>query len=286
MINEYYKHMKTLTFKQVHEELEQENNLITKEHNILDFSEKSKFLESIGFVESKATKMYTAIVKSQHYISDFNMRYKGQYKFILKEQLERVCEKYNLFVRPLEFFAGDIPEKNIKDMMNFKFYLKDAFTISDELITVFASSKHAIEHIEVSTIDSRTREKVENDIYECLQLDPNKTYFLSEFDKLKQQVEDKIESTFLLSFRDPRVYEKFLNTIFGRLCIAAVESLFTPSAFVDDHSRLGESFNELSATGQVDLDPIVMIKNHKGYIIITAWGDEANHELIANQNLN
>lgn len=29
-----------------------------------------------------------------------------------------------------------------------------------------------------------------------------------------------------------------------------------------------------------------MIKNYRGYIIITAWGDEANDELIVNQQLN
>jgi hypothetical protein len=68
--------------------------------------------------------------------------------------------------------------------------------------------------------------------------------------------------------------------------IAAVQDLFIPTAFQRDSSRLGNQTNELIAKGQVDLDPIVMIKNYRGYIIITAWGDEANDELVVNQSLN
>jgi hypothetical protein len=103
----------TFTFHQVHDELERENNLLLKEHDIKGFEEKSEFLSKVGFFNSKATRMYTEIVRSEEFIKGFNQRYFGMYKFILPAQLERVCEKYNLFVRDLECFAGDIPEKNI-----------------------------------------------------------------------------------------------------------------------------------------------------------------------------
>lgn len=44
---------KTFTFREVHAELEMENSLLLKEHNIEDFSQKSKFLNKIGFTNSK-----------------------------------------------------------------------------------------------------------------------------------------------------------------------------------------------------------------------------------------
>ena len=52
---------KTFTFREVHAELEMENSLLLKEHNIEDFSKKSNFLNQMGFTNSKATKMYQAI---------------------------------------------------------------------------------------------------------------------------------------------------------------------------------------------------------------------------------
>ena len=34
------------------------------------------------------------------------------------------------------------------------------------------------------------------------------------------------------------------------------------------------------------MDPIILFKTNHGRLIITAWGDEANDELVANQNSN
>lgn len=43
---------------------------------------------------------------------------------------------------------------------------------------------------------------------------------------------------------------------------------------------------EVEPKNQVDLDPIVLCRTKHGYLIITAWGDEANDELIINENHN
>jgi len=73
---------------------------------------------------------------------------------------------------------------------------------------------------------------------------------------------------------------------FAKLCIAAVPSLFTAQAWARSNDRIEGNQRELSSFGKVELDPIFMLKNREGYIIITAWGDEANDELIANHNSN
>ncbi len=69
------------------------------------------------------------------------------------------------------------------------------------------------------------------------------------------------------------------NNILRRLEIAAVESLFSPMAFTTSRARI-LSTDEIEAQSQVDLDPIVLFKTLHGYLVITAWGDEANDELI------
>ncbi len=295
MDNQVQEH-KILTFKEVHKELEMENNLLLKEHNVEDFAVKSNFLTSVGFTNSKATKMYQAIVSSEEYRKDFNRRYNGLYKFILTEQLERVCEKYNLYVRPLEFFA-DIPEKNIKDMMDFKFYIEDLIFIPDSVLMHYLDSSRITLMYDsnlVSPYDAKldyvkeNRKTLTKSVLEDLKLNTTKRFSLSEIKDISNNIVAKIvnkyysgnSSHFSSTFRSRRV-----NIIEG-LQIAAVENLFTPQAFQKSKSRILENEAELIPTGQVDLDPIVMLKNNMGYIIITAWGDEANDELVANQNLN
>lgn len=317
---------KTFTFRQVHEELEMENSLLLKEHNIQDFSEKSNFLNDIGFRNSKATKMYQAIVDSEDYRKEFNRRYNGVYKFILREQLERVCEKYNLFVRKLKHFAGDIPEKNIKDMMNFKISPKDIFNFSDEIIWAYLTKNLRslqgsqintedmifIDNLRVKDIDFDKRielikskkDFVSIEIFKYCEIDIDKFISLNELNKYHKKLIFGIDK--LLNIYEmkpiPRMYGgsrdnddltrqltggDFTKGIgFGGLQIAAISSLFLSDAFHKDNSRLGDFTTELQATGQVDLDPIVMLRNDRGYIIITAWGDEANDELIVNHNHN
>lgn len=308
---------KTFTFREVHAELEMENSLLLKEHNIEDFSKKSKFLNQIGFANSKATKMYQAIVESEDYRKEFNRRYFGMHKFILKEQLERVCEKYNLFVRDLKFFAGDIPEKNIKDMMDFKVAIDDLVYFPDWIIQR-AMTKNLKE-----LRDGLDKSQVDNLIFHnnIMVKDLTHQTLIDLSIKRRPEIENLIKSTIGINFNQKiplnevqitinKIFNKIVNHLFdgnkstlkdmrrlsglsGRddswlanIEIAAVKSLFTDDAFRNDTSRLGNQQNELLATGQVDLDPIVMIKNHRGYIIITAWGDEANDELIVNQQLN
>ena len=307
---------KTFTFREVHAELEMENSLLLKEHNIEDFSKKSNFLNQVGFTNSKATKMYQAIVESEDYRKEFNRRYHGMHKFILKEQLERVCEKYNLFVRDLKFFAGDIPEKNIKDMMDFRVAIDDLVYFPDWLIQT-AMTKNLKElrngldkahvdnlifhnNIMVKDLDHETlinlsierRPEIEALIKSTIGIDFTQKIPLNEIQTTIDKIFKKIANHWFdgrkESLKEMRRWHPSRDNSdwLANIEIAAVKSLFTNNAFRDDTSRLGNQQNELLATGQVDLDPIVMIKNHRGYIIITAWGDEANDELIVNQQLN
>jgi hypothetical protein len=228
----------TKTFKDVHAEIENENLFLHRNHDINNFKSKADFLESIGFTNSIATRLYSAIAKNHEVIQQYNQKYLGQYKFILKPQLERVCEKYNLFVRGTEFFLGDIPEKNIRDIMGFSAFVED-LPINERVLYNQCS------HLLTSS------------------------------------------SALWGNSKDARLPIKhFAEARIGSLIqIAAIKSLFDERAFEKSNARILNKA-ELSAKHQVDLDPIVLCETKHGYIIITAWGDEANDELVVNQNHN
>lgn len=224
------------TFREVHDELENESLFLHKNHNIEDFKAKADFLSSIGFTNSIATKIYSAIAENSKVIQDYKTKYFGIYKFILKPQLERVCEKYNLYVRDTKFFLGDIPEKNIKDIMNFKICIDD-LPIGDEYKNMMLGE---------------------------IQLNPHNIMFNRPMITIQE-------------------FAKFKLT--GLIEIASIKSLFSEKAFEKSNDRIIGAL-EIEPKNQVDLDPIVLCRTKHGYLIITAWGDEANDELILNETLN
>lgn len=231
----------TKTFKEVHAEIENEHLFLQKNHDIKNFKAKADFLSKIGFENSIATKLYSAVAENHNVVNEYAQKYHGQYKFILKPQLERVCEKYNLFVRDTKLFLGDIPEKNIKDIMGFSVFVDD--------LPINESSKH-----------------------EWL-------------DRYKHLVRG--QNDFMGLSRSLRIpIEHFAEMRIGSLIqIAAIKSLFDEQAFAKSQARILNK-TELAAKHQVELDPIVLCETKHGYIIITAWGDEANDELVVNQNHN
>lgn len=236
--------METKTFREVHAELEAESTFLKKKRDTTQFTKKANFLKDCGFINSIATKLYDCIGYNHYVASNFETRYKGLYKFIFEPQLERVCEKYNLFVRDVQLFIADIPETNINHMMNFSLYTND-LPIGDRTVTWV----DRIERAGIKIIRNEFESRIS----------------LSEIGKLSELA---------------RLDESIIQ-------VAAVKEMFSPKAFEKSQSRIIRQEDvEAPAKGQVDLDPIVLCKVNGGYLIITAWGDEANDELVVNQNNN
>lgn len=219
------------TFKDVHKDLENEHIFLLKDHDLNGFYKKSNFLKSIGLTNSIATK--------KDVFNDYQNKYGATCKFIIEPQLERICEKYDLYVRSLKFFLGDIPEKNINDLMNFKI---DLYDIS----------------------------KDNNEISQFLNSNLNSNFW-NYFEKRRHYVTlDQLA--------------KIVN-VSNYLEIAAVKILFSVDAFLQTTDRIINR-KELESKSIVEMDPIILFKTNHGRLIITAWGDESNDELVANQNLN
>lgn len=274
---------KVISFKEVHIDLEEESRFLKKSHDIKDYKNKANFLNGSGFQNSIAAKLYSSISENSHKIEEYERKYHGQYRFILKPQLERLCEKYNLFVREPGHFLGDIPELNIKEMINFKVHLEDldapkANTINSMIINnrVLEASWDHVVGVGVNNIL--------HDYESCIKtwIEANKENIINPY---------IVNNNFSMSpesiLKGCKATMNNLNELGfrGVIQIAAVEELFDQNAFAESKARvLGRA--ELTAKFQVDLDPIVLCETRHGYIVITAWGDEANDELILNQNKN
>ena len=94
-------------------------------------TDKGKRLQALGFGSTKpATEMTENIsVKKEstalaETISYFQMNYPN-YKFINEEVVKEICGKYNLLLGDAEEYIGDVPEKNIREIENFKLKEED-----------------------------------------------------------------------------------------------------------------------------------------------------------------
>jgi hypothetical protein len=92
--------------------------------------EKATLMEKFGFTGTKQVQE----VRDRDFIdsnakmrADIVAKYKNkypQYKFIFREQVNEICEKYGLICGEASMYKGDIPLKNLKEI--------EAFEVSDE----------------------------------------------------------------------------------------------------------------------------------------------------------
>jgi len=300
------------TFKEVHAELEMESSLLGKNHNISDFKRKGEFLRDAGFINSIATKLYTGITENHHLFEEYSRKYQGRYKFILRPQLERICEKYNLYVRNLGFFLGDIPEPNIKEIMNFKIHLEDLpMEVARVAVDVLELGAHNTE-LQFAPV-GLTSSQMERNPYHGYSINMQQHNLvlrtISEADSYSERNyrnQPKDDAIIDFSINGKKITERRRKSIAearweARSChpsIAAVKEMFALEA-MENKRRIPDQA-ELQASGQVDLDPIVLFpvfkrrqvengrffSEHNGYLIVTAWGDEANDELVINHKNN
>lgn len=91
---------------------------------------KAKRLKSLGFTNAENVEeiLYTEseILKENHNkeqliqaIDYFSSKY-PLYKFITEDSVRRICEKYNLIYGSVHNYIGDVPDKNLSHIENFK----------------------------------------------------------------------------------------------------------------------------------------------------------------------
>lgn len=212
--------------------------------------EKVKELERLGFLstqEYKAHKKQISDIKMNKEIADLVEKYSLRYpnhKYITEEQVNLICEKYNLVCGGVSLYKGFVPEKNLKQIAGFKPHDEDYeyLRCNGFYGTVYKTTFKEWEEYSIQKeIDNKLRRE-----------DPLHYH-------LTRGVYDSIE------------YQKRMPEL---LICAPIKDMD-----MKGRELRGSFIREIP-------DPVVLYPLEKGYIILTAWGDEASDPIVVNQKLN
>jgi len=255
--------------------------------------DKAERLEKIGFTSSKTVlknkDKREALVKSKE-DADLVNYYKQNYpflKFLKEEQLDAICDKYNLIYAPISRYNEDVPEKNISDIENAQ-DLNDNDFVGIERIYVFSNSRGCYR----DTFNVLVREFggtsfTHEEIVELINKYMGDSHLSSYYKKnptdlfwalsqygIHPESKNNIAPSRIIA--DCSVKEVNKTGLF----IAAPQSHFN----LEGLKKHKKGF--LKITTRKVKDPIVFRYVRGGIQVITKWGLEADDESLRNETLN
>lgn len=292
------------SFTRAELELVYEAEMILKEATE-ENKEKADRLTKLGFGSAKPVeRLSDKKMQEAEQLLHLRKRYSRiapQYKFLTEDKLVEICSKYKIVVGASERYTEDIPEKNQKDILNFNI-LDDSFLeISDDKyrnavwIPKHGSGMHpknmgtehlynALKHICMTTLSSYS-----------LNFDPN--IFRAMITELvlrgeKGKVEGLsyyVDQTRLSAKQKNELLKPMKTTYF--YVAADIDSFDTKgteleSVFLNEAENDEELAESIKSTLYREYDPIVLAKVQGGYLVVTAWGDEAEDPDVIQPNRN
>lgn len=267
--------IKEPTVEEIHESFYTEVDRLLEEANISksldtnkqDLIDKANRLKSLGFINTKEVKEAQneinrlEILKIENKakkelidaINYFSFKY-PQYKFITEDSVKRICSKYGLIYGEINRYIGEVPEKNLKYIEQFKINDEDKLYLEREW---YQSRYERVETLYKSRIISYSQ------------------YFEHTRPKSWEEYRYLVDKGLRINsdFRD--------EIICSSLEIAAPIKMFN----MKDHEIQDFKLQRIEDKDPVVLQP-VQYNNKKYYLIVTAWGDEASDELVVNQKMN
>ena len=234
--------------------------------------DKIKQLTDLGFTQATEVKDSKYLIeemklskKQIELINSYNVKFPG-YKFITEQQVRLICHKYNLVCGNINRFKGFVPNKNLKDITDFKANAKITKTLT------------------------------------CIDRDGNTIIVEGEV-RLKGgynhlfKVNDDDDRKYAYQAHSPR-----MNRFYGQ----DRYNLFPELAHLEDFTvdnTLGSNLKICAPVKDMDIsglelvegyklvkkhipDPVVLQPIKGGYLILTAWGDEASDPLVVNEKSN
>jgi hypothetical protein len=222
----------------------------------LNDSDKIKSLQSLGFSQAKEVAEHADIKKKRDVqekiaqaVQDFQAEY-PMYKFITEDIAEKICKKYGLVLGVVNQYKGFVPAKNLAEIKQFFLNHPD-----DEFMHFKGYSGYTRGSYDI--ISKKAYEEgvaYQDQKYQRHAM--NNTKFDTRFEPYYPRSKSELNICAPLSDMDTKGYE-----LRGHKLVVKVP------------------------------DPVVMLKKRHangtmGYIIITAWGDEASDEMVVNQKFN
>ena len=238
-------------FNSAGEKLYQEALRIINSTKILN-EEKTKRLKALGFSATKEVTEAEEVLKKKKLneemvetISYYRTKYPMN-KFITKEQVEQICGKYGLIYSEVTNYIGFVPEKNLKAI--------EAFKIADDDVPMTRwlngmwTGGSAEEMTRGDICRYREQKAAENDQSQSLGV--NAILY-----QMSRELYSYIENRTLL--------------------IAAPAGDFKAT---ERHE-----VKDFRLSLKPIPDPVVLAPVIGGYLIVTAWGDEASDPLVQNE---
>lgn len=252
--------------------------------------EKAARLQRIGFGKAKPIKDAEDYHKkrgvSEKLIAaiEYFRTYYPHYKFITEEEVKKLCAKYKLLLGDASNFTADMPEKNLQDIEAFKLRKEDWREKSPFGFFSYMIPQRSVNFDEFAGWQEPTRQERASDIGLLFQKTRRSGHSRAYEDYLEMylQQKDMLSKSLGISEyvggvdpykkEDKKSKKEYEQPAF-KIC-APKEDFDTRGYEVVDGYKL-------------IYDPIVLQPVSKdgieGYLIVTAWGDEATDEIVVNQ---
>lgn len=139
--------------------LEMANIKVTDYSINKELIDKGDRLKSLGFTNSKeannafAEKIRVCNIESENEQKDKLIRainyFKSKYplyKFITEDSVKKICEKYNLIYSTVDRYIGEVPDKNLKDIENFKIQNGDCAYIRTTTFNYLSETNRTVDY--------------------------------------------------------------------------------------------------------------------------------------------
>ena len=181
-------------------------------------------------------------------------------KFITEEQVKTICFKYNLVCGPVGRYKGFVPEKNLKEIESFQLNKNDAATCFREVNTGELFFLGESDFTETGKRYCR-----------------NNAFYIVGHNEVNIYGSDPLLTDACLSRYSHR----------SGLLVKPETNSLQICAPVKDMDLSGMTIEDGYKVQKIHIpDPVVLKPVKGGYLIVTAWGDEASDEDVVNQKMN
>ena len=219
---------------------------------VKEFQEGNKILEE--------TKLSKETIDLVHY-------YKQNYpfnKFITESQVKTICHKYNLVCGDVERFKGFVPDDNLKQI--------ESFNLKDDDKGLVATILNRVENENIFLSRAIIKRSLGYEHIYRTDIDDEYKYAFQR---------DSSSKSFYAQDR----YDLFGLSDKGFIHLHVENSKFKICAPVKDMDISGLELSEgYKLQRKIEIpDPVVLQPVKGGYLVVTAWGDEASDAILVNE---
>jgi hypothetical protein len=266
------KHVYPKEIYEIHHEFEVASDKLVQSANDVLKEAASKDVNKVGRLLNLGFKQVQQVVEIEPLIKkaelskeqiDLVAYYKQNYpfnKFITEEQVEIICKKYNLVCGDVERFKGFVPEKNLKQIEKFK--------LKENEQGLYTSTGLFLKNAEIRTNGIANR-----------------------FQHIYVKGDNSGNYAFQREVRESRFYANDTYNIFGLSSLGNISfnirsnnlHICAPIKDMDMSDMTITRGYKMQEVVKHIPDPVVLHPVKGGYLILTAWGDEASDPMVTNE---